>query len=48
MIKATRKLTKWYHRAEHALTRKQAKKALKKVAKWSKRLAEYTTEVSDD
>jgi len=48
MIKATRKLAKWYRKAEEALTRKQAQKALKKVAKWSKRLSEYTAEVADD
>ena len=39
MTKATRKLAKWYQKAEQALTRKQAQKALKKVAKWQERLA---------
>jgi len=35
------KLVHWQNRAESALTRKEALKALKKYAKWSRRLAEY-------
>ena len=35
------KLAKWYNKADEALTRKQAQKALKKVRKWSRRLAEH-------
>ena len=35
------KLAKWYNRADEALTRKQALKALRKVRKWARRLAEH-------
>jgi len=48
MIKAIRKLAKWYRKTEEATTRKQAQKALRKVSKWARRLAEYTTEVADE
>ena len=39
-LKITQKLTKWYDRAEQALNRKQAQKALRKVKKWASRLQE--------
>ena len=35
------KLAKWYNRADDALTRKEAQKALRKVRKWARRLAEH-------
>lgn len=38
MTKAIRKLIKWYQKAEQALTRDQAQKAIKKINKWKKRL----------
>lgn len=39
--KCTLKMAKWANKAEDALTRKQALKALRKYGKWSTRLAEY-------
>ena len=40
MSKPVRKLVKWYRKAEEALTRKQAQKALRKIVKWQKRLTD--------
>ena len=37
----TLKLAYWQNKADTALTRKKALKALRKYAKWSNRLAEY-------
>lgn len=39
MSKAQDKLTKWFLKAEAAVTRKQAQKALKKAEKWFKKLS---------
>jgi len=38
--KCVLKLAKWQNKAEDAVTRKEALKALKKYAKWSNRLTE--------
>ena len=38
MNKPERKLAKWFKKAEQALTRKQAQKALRKAEKWFDRL----------
>ena len=40
MNKPERKLAKWFKKAEQALTRKQALKALKKAEKWFNKIEE--------
>lgn len=45
MTKAERKLAEWFAKAEQAVTRKQALKALKKASKWRGRIeAAYAPE----
>lgn len=40
MNKPERKLAKWFKKAEKALTRKEALKAIKKAEKWFERIEE--------
>ena len=40
MNKPERKLAEWFQKAEAAVTRKQALKAIKKAKKWSSKLEE--------